>query len=282
MTNTEIVERIAQGEDSRTQFKSGPMGVAKLATELTAFSNAQGGVIFFGVGDGGEIVGLTTAAKKRLNDELANAANDAVRPSVYPRTEYHTIKGKIILVVHVPEGVSKPYADKSGNYWTKSGPDKRRITAREELQRLLQKSLLVHADELPVEGTSVNDIDLQHFGDFIERNYNIPHEDALPGGTADVPQLLSNLGLLSEAQLTLSGFLLFGKNPQRYRCVDVAKCVRFAGNDATELAHALGVSVRTVQRVVAHLVEEGKIEFRGAPKNGGYYLKREKFKGKES
>ena len=50
MTNEEIVERIAQGEDSRTQFKLGPIGVAKLAAELAAFSNAGGGVILFGVG----------------------------------------------------------------------------------------------------------------------------------------------------------------------------------------------------------------------------------------
>ena len=230
MTNEEIVERIAQGEDSRTQFKLGPIGVAKLAAELAAFSNAAGGVILFGVGDGSEVVGLDAAAKKLLNDELSNAANDNVRPSVYPQTEYHTIDGKQILCVTVAEGVSKPYADKSGNYWMKSGPDKRRITAREELQRILQKSHLLHADEVPVYGTSTKDIDLYHFGEFLERNYSISAEDVLEPGKVDIPQKLRNLGFAEDSQLTLAGLMLFGKNPQRYLRTNVVKCVAFYGN----------------------------------------------------
>ena len=230
MTNEEIVERIAQGEDSRTQFKLGPIGVAKLAAELAAFSNAAGGVILFGVGDGGEVIGLDVAAKKLLNDELSNAANDNVRPSVYPQTEYHTIDGKQILCVTVAEGVSKPYADKSGNYWMKSGPDKRRITAREELQRILQKSHLLHADEVPVYGTSTKDIDLYHFGEFLEHNYGISAEDVLEPGKVDIPQKLRNLGFAEDSQLTLAGLMLFGKNPQRYLRTNVVKCVAFYGN----------------------------------------------------
>lgn len=230
MTNEEIVERIAQGEDSRTQFKLGPVGVAKLAAELAAFSNAGGGVILFGVGDSGEVVGLDAAAKKLLNDELSNAANDNVRPSVYPQTEYHTIEGRQILCVTVAEGVSKPYADKSGNYWMKSGPDKRRITAREELQRILQKSHLLHADEVPVYGTSTKDIDLYHLGEFLERNYGISAEDVLEPGKVDIPQKLRNLGFAEDSQLTLAGLMLFGKNPQRYLRTNVVKCVSFYGN----------------------------------------------------
>lgn len=45
MTSEEILSRIAQGEDSRTQFKRGAIGVAKLAAELTAFTNAEGGLL---------------------------------------------------------------------------------------------------------------------------------------------------------------------------------------------------------------------------------------------
>ena len=140
MTDAEVIERLAQGEDSRTQFKCGPIGIAHLSEELAAFANAQGGVIFFGVDDEGTPVGLSRSQKKTLEDELSNAANDGVRPALYPRTEFHTIGGKQVLAVFVPEGVSKPYADKKGAFWTKSGPDKRRITAREELQRLHQRS----------------------------------------------------------------------------------------------------------------------------------------------
>ena len=222
--------RIVQGEDSRTQLKRGPIGVSKLAAELAAFSNAEGGVILFGVDDDGTLVGLDKAAKRTLDKELSNAANDNVRPSVYPRTEFHTINGKQILVVNVPEGVSKPYADKMGNFWTKSGPDKRRITAREELQRLLQASLLIHADELPVPKTSISDVDLYHLGEFLEKVYGISASDVLTPGKIDLPQKLQNLGFLTGSQLTLAGLMLFGKDPQRYVPVNMVKAVAFVGN----------------------------------------------------
>ncbi len=64
MTSEEILSRIAQGEDSRTQFKRGAIGVVKLAAELTAFTNAEGGVIVFGVDDDGMIVGQDSVEKK--------------------------------------------------------------------------------------------------------------------------------------------------------------------------------------------------------------------------
>ena len=231
MTKAEITERIAQGEDSRTQFKRGPIGVAKLAAEFAAFSNSSGGIVIFGVDDDGKVAGLSAKDKKLLDDEISNAANDNVRPAVYPQTEYHTIRGKQILCVTVAEGVSKPYSDKSGGYWIKSGPDKRRITSREELQRILQKSHLLHADEVPVYGTSAKDIDLYHFGEFLERNYGISAEDVLEPGKVDIPQMLRNLGFADGQQLTLAGILLFGKNPQRYAPVNVVKCVSYFGND---------------------------------------------------
>ena len=231
MKKEEIEALIAQGEDSRVQFKVAPIGVSKLATELTAFTNSEGGIILFGVSDIGEVVGLDKEQRKCLDNELSNACNDNVRPPVYPRTEFHTIDGKVILAVYVSEGVSKPYADKSGNFWVKAGPDKRRVTAREELQRMLQRSLLIHADELPVDNSKFSDIDLYHFGEFLEKNYAIPASDVLTPGKVDIPQLLTNLGFASGTQLTLAGVMLFGKTPQRFLPLNMVKCVAFVGNE---------------------------------------------------
>lgn len=76
MTREEIISRIVQGEDSRTQFKRGAIGVAKLAAELTAFTNAEGGIIVFAIDDGGMIVGLDTAGKKILEQELSSVAKE--------------------------------------------------------------------------------------------------------------------------------------------------------------------------------------------------------------
>lgn len=232
MTDEEIISRIDSGEDSRTQFKREAIGVNDLAKELVAFANAEGGVILFGVDDDGSVAGLTKKQSAAVNAELSNAANDNVRPLVYPRTEFHRIGGKTVLAVIVPEGVSKPYADKHGSFWTKNGPGKRRVTAREELQRMLQKSLLIHADELPVVTTSVRDIDLVHLGEYLEANYAIPSDD-VRDGRVDLPQLLQNLGFMDGSLLTLAGVMLLAKDPQRFCPVNVVKAVAFYGNDSS-------------------------------------------------
>lgn len=44
------------------------------------------------------------------------------------------------------------------------------------------------------------------------------------------------------------------------------------GRRANELAALIGKSVQSVERYVKALKDAGKIEFRGAPKNGGYYV----------
>jgi len=47
---------------------------------------------------------------------------------------------------------------------------------------------------------------------------------------------------------------------------------KMPGLNAPAIATALGKSLRTTQRILKKLCDNGKIEFRGAPKNGGYFL----------
>ena len=44
------------------------------------------------------------------------------------------------------------------------------------------------------------------------------------------------------------------------------------GKRANELATLIGKSVQTVERYVKALKDGGQVEFRGAPKNGGYWV----------
>ena len=43
------------------------------------------------------------------------------------------------------------------------------------------------------------------------------------------------------------------------------------GKRANELVTLIGKSVQSVERYIKSLKDAGKIEFRGAPKNGGYF-----------
>jgi len=232
MEELELIKLTGCGEDSRTQFKRTITNAESLAGELVAFSNSKGGRILIGVGDQGELLGLSPDDIRRINQLVSNTATNLVRPSVNPDTEnVATASGLVVMVVSVPEGLSKPYSDNNGVFWVKSGSDKRRVTSREEIQRMFQSADIVHADEVPVSGTTANDLDLAHFGDFFLKQYGESLDDAL--GKAGIPliQLLNNLGLAREENLNLAGLMLFGKQPQRHRPAFVVKAVSFVGDD---------------------------------------------------
>ncbi len=233
MEAIELIELISRGEDSRTQFKQSQdvTNAKSLAGEMVAFANSKGGRILIGVDNNGSVIGLSPGDIRRINQLISNTATDCVRPSVNPETENISVGGQLVMVVKVPEGISKPYADNDGVFWVKSGADKRRVTSREEVQRMLQSADLVHADEIPVEGTTSGDIDSEHFGAFFEKQYGEPLDNMLDKAGISLGQLLNNLGLAREASLNLAGVMLFGRNPQRHRPAFVIKAVSFVGND---------------------------------------------------
>ena len=96
---------------------------------------------------------------------------------------------------------------------------------------MLQSADLVHADEVPVEGTTVGDIDPGHFSTFFEKQYEVPLDKALDKDGIPLGQLLNNLGLAQGVLLNLAGLMLFGRDPQRHRPAFVVKAVSFVGND---------------------------------------------------
>jgi ATP-dependent DNA helicase RecG len=177
------------------------------------------------------VVGLSAADIRRINQLLANVSTNSVRPSINTITENRSIGDKVVMMVTVLEGISKPYSDNNGVFWVKSGADKRKVTSREEIQRMLQSADLVHADEVPVEGATVRNLDAEHLETFFETQFGEPLDKTLGKNRDPLVRLLNNLGLARNETLKLAGLLLFGKRPQRYRPAFVVKAVSFVGND---------------------------------------------------
>ncbi len=225
METTELIDLLSRGEDSRQQFKADMTNADALAAEIVAFCNTAGGRIFIGVNDDSSVRGLSGADVARLNQLIANAASQVVRPAVNPLTENVPHPNGTVMVVSIPEGVNKPYMDKNGTIWVKNGSDKRRATSREELQRLFQQAGLVHADETPVAGLSAGDVDMPYFEGFFEQQFGEP----LAQHNQPLPQLLSNMNLMNQGQLNVAGSLLFARAPQYALPAFIVKAVAFVG-----------------------------------------------------
>ena len=138
-TIAEIKHEVNLGEDSARQFKEKINNAVQIAIEMCAMSNSAGGTVYVGVKDNNTITGLSAAEIHTYNQYVSAAASEHIRPSVYPQTQVIEVDGKILLLIEVSEGASKPYCDKDGVYWVKSGSDKRKASPQ-ELLRLFQQS----------------------------------------------------------------------------------------------------------------------------------------------
>jgi ATP-dependent DNA helicase RecG len=227
METTDLIDLLSRGEDSRQQFKADITNADALAAEIVALSNTAGGRIFIGVNDDSSVRGVSGVEVTRLNQLIANAASQSVRPAVNPITENVPHPNGSVIVVSITEGVNKPYMDKNGTIWVKNGSDKRRATSREELQRLFQQAGLVHADETPVAGLSTSDVELPYFEAFFEQQFGEP----LFQHNQPLPQLLANMNLMNQGRLNVAGSLLFVKSPQYALPAFIVKAVAFVGNE---------------------------------------------------
>ncbi|MBF0199577.1 MAG: putative DNA binding domain-containing protein, partial [Planctomycetes bacterium] len=227
MTPTELESIISRDEDSKHQFKADVTNEHALATEIIAFANAMGGIIVIGASDNGSISGLTRQDIGRLNNLVSNASSNQVRPPINPISENVQFDEGLVMVVHISEGISKPYSDKNGVIWVKSGADKRKATSREEVQRMYQSAGLLHGDEVPVPSMGVEDIDITVLSQYYEKEYDEPLEEA----GLSIPRLLENLNLCRNQLLNIAGALLFGKNITHKLPTFLIKCVSYPGAD---------------------------------------------------
>ena len=222
-----ILAQIALGEDSTHQFKVDVRNGESLAAEMVAFANSEGGTLLIGVADDGSTPGLGKEDIARINQLISNAASQLVRSPLTVRTENVALgNGRVLIVLCVPKGIDKPYFDKNGVIWLKTGADKRRVNSKEELRRLFQMSDQFHADELPTKA-SIDKLDKLRFRDFLRDEY----QQAMPETQQGLTQLLQNMNLAADdGHLNLAGVLLFAEQPERIKPQFVIKAIRYPGN----------------------------------------------------
>jgi len=229
MDELEILDRLLCGEDSKNQFKEDIFNDESLAAEMVAFSNSKGGRIFVGINDkDNQIKGLTTEQIHRFNQKISNTASQKVHPAINPETKIFNLPQGIVLVITIPQGLSKPYQDNNGVIWVKSGSDKRKVTAREEMLRILQEANYLHADEMPIKDLFASDVDYNYFS-FV---YEMIYQEPLEKQNIPFSQLLKNMNLSTkDGFLNLTGALVFSKKISLLRPMFIIKAVHYPGID---------------------------------------------------
>ncbi len=221
MTKTELLEIIAQGENSEVEFKRDDIQRESLAKEMSALLNTEGGIILLGVEDNGEISGMSRDCQS-AEEWLMHISQDCISPIVAPRLSFITMDDdKQVGVIELrAERFKKPYRARIQKFWVayvRVGSTSRKALPSEEV-RLYDYSEMVKYEKGPVPDMDMESLDwkrvLNYFKVILKRQ---PPE---LGETLKWRKILVNSDLLVEmgndAFLTsVAGLLLFGKNPNR-------------------------------------------------------------------
>jgi len=236
MRRDDLAELIRNGESSGVDFKRDDIRPEKLAKEMAALLNLEGGYVLLGVEDDGSVSGLTRA-DEQAEEWVMELARTHVRPPIIPFWE--TIpwdEGRVVGIVTLPaDAPDKPYKMKRGSAWVtqvRVGTTSRDASDEEEARLYMQSGRMPY-DRKPVPGATLGDLDrrrlINYFRDF--RGQDCPDTSDDEGWS----RLLVNTEVMAEGRgrsvPSAGGLLLFGIKPNRFLPQAGVSAAAYAGRD---------------------------------------------------
>lgn len=188
---------------------------------ICGFANAQGGQIFIGKDDIGNVVDVEDY--KRVMDEIPNK----IKNNMGITAEVNLLQedGK-----HYIEIIVQPYSvpiSLRGRYYYRSGSVKQELTGTSLNEFLLKRSGLTW-DEVTEPRATFDDIDERSFRMYLEMS---KEKDRLPDVEGlTVEEIFDKLRLTKNGELTRAAIILFGKDPRRFSTNAFVKIGRFKGD----------------------------------------------------
>ncbi|HQB28960.1 MAG TPA: ATP-binding protein, partial [Paludibacter sp.] len=174
---------------------------------ICGFANAQGGTIFIGKDDNGNVVDIEDY--KRLMDDIPNKIRNTmgitVEVNLHEENEMHYIE-----IVTLPYSVP---ISLRGRYYYRIGSTKQELTGTSLNEFLLKKSGKTWDDVVEPRAT-LDDIDETAVAKFLvmaKEKGRLPEVDGLT-----TEQLFDKLRLTENGQIKRAGLVLFGKDPGKF------------------------------------------------------------------
>jgi ATP-dependent DNA helicase RecG len=233
MLKAELLEIIANGENSGVEFKRDDIRPEQLAKGIVAFANLRGGRILLGVEDDGQISGLQRADAQEW---VLNVFRDKIHPLIIPFYEEILVEENCrVGVVTVSMGISKPYVMRHNDredIYIRMG-NRSELASREQQLRLFESGGLLHVELLPVAGTSLENIDRERLSYYLR---TIIKDPEIPVTEAEWIERLLGLGLMAEDSIgntvcSIAGLLCFGIRPRRFLRQAGLRVMAFTGED---------------------------------------------------
>ncbi len=183
--------RLRAGEDGQTEFAQVRFGnrsvtdpdAEDFAAELVAFANSDGGVVFVGVTDSGEVQGIPVESLATAEQWVVNIASNNCIPPVRPAIRKEIVPDADggeghVLVVEVPRSVFV-HQTSGRRYYTRVGSAKRPLATAELARLLRERENNYRFDEQLVFSAPVSALDRSRLEAFLGRTPSIPWLDVL-------------------------------------------------------------------------------------------------------
>tara|TARA_R110001599_G_scaffold348751_1_gene576304 strand:- start:13573 stop:14820 length:1248 start_codon:yes stop_codon:yes gene_type:complete len=232
----DLLFHIRLGEDSSIEFKEVTFdgdrpkepNREKMAHEIAAFANGQGGRLILGVTDRTrEVVGIADDKVSKTEEWVVNISQSSINPPVRLDTRLLQLPNqqgdlKTIICVDVPRSISVHQS--AGRYYQRVGSTKQEMKP-EVLARLFQQrsqARLIRFDESPVPRTTLEDVDKSLKQRFLKPS------------TPEREQLLK-LHLTAKDDydegLSVCGVLLLTPDPTQWLTNAYVQCVFYSGTE---------------------------------------------------
>ena len=189
---------------------------------IAGFANSQGGTIYIGVDDQGNVTGIS--GYKKLMEDLPNKIRDVL--GIMVEVNLHETSGLYYLEIVTP-----PYAvpiSLRGVYYTRSGSTKQELRGNALIEFLLRKTGKTW-DDVIEPSARISDLDtkaIDFFMNSAEKSGRLPVT-----GDLALPELLEKLRLSEDGKLKRAAVVLFGKDPGKFYPGMFVKMGRFGISD---------------------------------------------------
>lgn len=225
-----IKKIISPAESTTVEWKQSLAEKDDIIKTIAAFANTEGGKIFVGVSDAGELKGI--ALGKGAIENFTNAIHQNLDPMLHPKITPLKIIGKQILVVDVVRSMDKAVLA-FGRPYKRVGKSTVKMSKAEYERLILEKHKAeLSFDSQPCKGAKAADISKEKLLAFIKKAKEERGLGVSP--QAPVMDILSRLKLTTkDKKITNAAILLFGKDPQDFFLQAELKAIRFRGYDVT-------------------------------------------------
>ncbi len=212
---------------------------------ICGFANAQGAVMYFGVNDDHEVVGLENVDK--LMEDIPNKIVTTM--GIVVDVNLYELDGLEYIEVYIePSNIPINY---KGKYYYRSGSTMQELRGP-ALQQFVLKKMGRSWDDITNEYATLDDLDRSAIDYFLRKGIKAGRIDE-DEADASTQSVLENLNLISEdGKLKSAALLLFAKRPQRYfTCVEF-KIGRFRNDEADLITQDVieGNIIQMTDRVV--------------------------------